>query len=720
MKKLILGLAITSALGLAGCSDSPKEPEIPDGTAGSGGGGSTALTRATFNIAEGNIPLPNDLLFSGTTNLTIAVPEEDELLASDPLLAVGGLDGWSSIAPITISFNNEQGTDIQPGTIVPGSTVKMYKVDVVRPEIDPVNAPGVIAPTGPVVGATELVAGVDYVAAYAAPLTAAVIPLKPLEQQASYMVVVTNGVTDANGNPAITDGQYAIVQGEVPIPEGTSTSALEPVRLLVNAMENAAQAAGQDKSEIILSLQFTVQSMGTTMEAAKGLYVDLPFSLGVLPATSFTPLNLPSNLLNPALSGDALISVGQIDLNYMLEAPTSVEDTTNVVNGYWKAAEMVPVGGNMVPNPRALDDLTYANPLPNVNSIETAPLLVSLPSNDLCPTPYPVMIFQHGITSNRTAMLGIADTMANICTAVVSMDMPLHGVDESVGAPIFVGYNGFETGGLRERTFGVDLVDNETGAPHQVAEDFDGPDGSGAHTINLQNLRASRDNVRQAIFDLLTLEKAIPGMDVNGDLIPDFDPTKVYFMGHSLGGIVGSTFVAKSDLVSAAVLANPGSGIARLLDASETFGPRIRAGLAAAGIDSASAEYQLFLLATQTVVDSGDPANYAMEAVTRETPVPTLLFRVAGDSVVPNNVATAPLSGTDPLAALLGLQQVSATEPGETVVGTRLQTRLNQGTHSTVLLPDVPAATVEMQTQIATFLSSGGQAIQVVDPTLLD
>lgn len=191
------------------------------------------------------------------------------------------------------------------------------------------------------------------------------------------------------------------------------------------------------------------------------------------------------------------------------------------------------------------------------------------------------MIFQHGITSNRTAMLGIADTMANTCTAVVSMDLPLHGIasDNQVhqglqaasGGAIGI-FEGYSAGDVRERTFGVDFIDNTTSAP--------GPDGipdtSGAHTINLTNLLVTRDNLRQASLDLLALEKAIPAMDVDGDTIPDFDVNKVSFMGHSWGGLVGSSYMSLSDFAKQGVLATTGGSLAQLANGSPTFGPRIR------------------------------------------------------------------------------------------------------------------------------------------------
>jgi len=714
MNKLVLGLALAGTLGLTACTDGPKEPVTPDVNTTSGAQSGVALTKAVYAPGDGNIPLPNDLVFNGTLDLTLNIPADDPSDLSDPIVALNSQDGWSAIAPMSISFFNSEGADIDASTVIPGQTVRVFEVNVARPEV----MPGVIAPTGPVTGVVrELTPVQEFVATYAGAGTVAVIPTRPLGEQKAYMVVVTNGIQDTNGNAVIADSQYTIAKTQSPLPAGP-TQALEPVRQLVNAMESAAEAAGVDRDSIVVSFQFTVQSMSNQILAAKGFYIDLPFSMGAPPATAFTPLNLPSNMVNPALSGDALVSVGQITLPYFLTAPADATQAPVVVSEFWRAAAMVPDGqGGMMQNPLAGGNLTYANPLPEKTKDETVPLLVTLPSNGNCPKPYPVLIFQHGITSDRTAALGIADAMARACVAVVSMDMPLHGLDSSAGS-LFAGY---DVSTVHERTFGVDLVDNTTGAPGP-----DGiPDSSGAHTINLQNLQTARDNLRQSIMDLLALEKAVPSMDIDGDNAPDFDATKIYFMGHSLGGIVGSSFLAYSDMVSAAVLANPGSGIAGLLDASLTFGPRIRAGLQAAGVDPNSPDYQRFLVAAQTLVDSADPANTAAMALAND--IPTLLIRVRDDAVVPNNSPTAPLSGTDPMAALLGLTPVAATTPGEIVQGARLWSRINSGLHSTVLtplddqgMPTFLAQTTEMQTHIVSFLTSGGAAVQVVDPSLLD
>ncbi len=727
MNKIALGLLFAGSILLSACSgDDPKQPIIPDGASG----GSTTLLKPIYAPGDGEIPLPNDLLFNGTQDLTLNIPVDDPNDYSDPKVALSGLDGWSPVAPFVVSFRDDsaaagksEALDLDPNTIVPGQTVRLFKVNVLRSEV----MPGVIAPTGPVTSvAMELQPGVDYVATYSAPLTVAIVPLKPFEPQASYMVVLTNGIKDQNGNRVIPDGQYAVAKTESPL--SGVTAALEPVRQLVNAMENAAVAFDQNlsKDEIVLSFQFTIQSISNSLMAAKQVYIDP----APAPSTSFSSLMTDTTPFTGI--GAADLYKGQITINYMLGTPAN--NPLDVVSKFWTAASMVPDGqGGMMPNPMAGGFLTYANPLPEITAQETVPLLVSMPKASLgCTKPangYPVVIFQHGITSNRTVMLGIADTMAAppLCTAVVAMDMPLHGIDEN--NPVHLGlmqatggqiglFEGYGSG-VHERTFGVDLINNSTGAPGP-----DGvPDSSGAHMVNLKNLLVGRDNLREAIFDLLQLAKAVPAMDVDGDSQPDFDANKITFMGHSLGGIIGGSFLAYADNIQAGILANPAGGLAKMFNASLTFGPTLEAGLAAVGIQPNTPDYEAFLFAAQTVVDSGDPLNVMDILLAKQTPV--FMIQVNNDTVVPNAVAGAPLSGTVPYARLLGLTPVTPTQAGP-FAGTHLWSVFKSGLHSTVLTPNDAEGNptfldvyTEMQTEIAGWVGSLGQSVTVGDPSLL-
>ncbi|HEY9031424.1 MAG TPA: hypothetical protein VIM93_08685 [Kangiella sp.] len=713
MKKALYGVALLSSMILTACTDGPEEPKIPGI-----GGGSTKLVAPVFAPGNGELPIPNDVLFSGTADLTLNIPTDDPTDMSDPQNAISALDGWSTHAPFSIEFRGA----IDGSTVVPGQTVRLFKVSVDRPEAIP--GTGIPAPTGPVTGVeAELQAGVDFVAVPASPTSVGVVPLRPLEPQGAYMVVVTNGISDTNGNPVISDAQFSVVKSPDAIPEGSATSGLEPLRQLTQAMLAASTGAGIDRDDVVLTYQFTVQSVSDATIAAKQFYIDYPFSLGAPPASSFSSLFTDTTPFTGI--GAANLYKGEVTLPYLLTAPTAGNPTA-VLDNFWVGADMVPDGqGGLVPNPLAGGFITYANKLPQKTGDEVVPLLVSMPKNINCPKPYPVMIFQHGITSNRTAMLGIADTMANTCTAVVSMDLPLHGIaaDNQVHQGLQAGsggaigiFEGYAAGDVRERTFGVDYIDNNTSAPGP-----DGiPDSSGAHTINLANLLVTRDNLRQAALDLLALEKAIPAMDVDGDTIPDFDATKVSFMGHSWGGLVGSSYMSLSDFAKQGVLATTGGSLAQLANASPTFGPRIRAGLAAAaGIpvdDPAFVPEVLtpFLFAAQTALDSGDPVNYAMLATSSD--IPTLGLQVQNDQVVPNAVTGAPLAGSIPHAALYGLPTLT-----ETTATDRAFLKYVSGDHASPLSPSADAAvTVSMQTAIANFIASGGTQVVVNDPSLVE
>ena len=67
--------------------------------------------------------------------------------------------------------------------------------------------------------------------------------------------------------------------------------------------------------------------------------------------------------------------------------------------------------------------------------------------------------------------------------------------------------------------------------------------------------------LRQAVADLFTLAKTVPTMSVDGDATPDFDGSRIFFVGQSLGSIVGLNFVTLEPTVSTAVLSVPGVGV---------------------------------------------------------------------------------------------------------------------------------------------------------------
>jgi len=88
------------------------------------------------------------------------------------------------------------------------------------------------------------------------------------------------------------------------------------------------------------------------------------------------------------------------------------------------------------------------------------------------------------------------------------------------------------------------------------------------------------------------------------------------------------------------------------------------------------------------------------------------------DQVIPNAVAGFPLSGGNPLIAALGLSSITSTTQSATAI--RGVVRFVTGTHGSLLDPSSsPQATVEMQTEAATFLATGGTVVPVANSAVV-
>jgi len=703
----VLTLFILAACG-SGTNDSAAVPTVP-ATNDDGSIVTTVLTAQFDTSSPTTLPLPNNLLFLGSTDLTLNLPPTGTFL--DPTFeALSALDGFSTVAPWAAPFVGFEGATatIDPATVIPGSSVRAFEVTTVF---------GTIAPNGIV---RELVPGVDYVATVSGGSNVVIIPLKPLKELTVYMAVLTDDIRDTAGSDATPDQTYFIAKRTSPLIDanGNSTDsalddataqALEGLRQIVNAQESVAEAAGIPRDDIVLSWTLTTQGITPILNAIHSTVQPAPITL------------VPSGLTTAALGGPGIadIYIGIITLPYYLAAAAHPQDTAPLTE-FWEAAPGAYLPGvlDLLPT---LDltstHITTVNPFPVVKSMQTVPVLLTVPNHIPKPAAgWPVVIFQHGITRNRADALAIADTLASIGYAVFSIDQPLHGIvpafDPPAVAALYVENTPFGAV-ANERTFDLDLANQATGAS--------GPDGitdaSGSYTINLTSLRTSRDNLRQASIDLSVLATTIfAGISIDGDPNPDFDGSTIQFVGQSLGSMVGVAFLAIEPLVTNAVLSVPGGGIANLLIGSDTFGPRILAGLAGLGIEPGTANFNLFLLATQTLLDSADPINWAGPAAAFNS---ILLHEVIGDTVIPNFVATAPLSGTEPLIAAMGLSTITATTFDAT--GVRGAVRfVPPASHGSLLDPTAsPGAFFEMQGQMASMLATFGTTVVVTDPSVI-
>lgn len=728
MRALLL-LCSTAAV-LAGCG-SQNDPGGDDG----------GLRSGVFSLfdpvaASPTVPFPFDGFFSGATDPTLNIPNG----SNAPFVTQANLqDGFSTTASLFTDLLGELDySTLGQGLIV----VNTATLSVLQPGVDYTVQPSPAIATNPLSGQAEPISNFRS--------RVLIEPLRPLAPATRYVVVLTRALKSQDGLGVEPSELFRVVRSATPVAEQsvpvlqalnpTQKATLETLRsTLIRPIVSQLAALGLGEDDIVLAWSFTTQSIGNSLNRLQATASASPFAARSTGATL--------QAFNAALPPIANVYFGTISLPYYLASSGGDTHSTDPLTQFWLADASqpdttqsflgrVPCGAYVTAGTGLSPSVstTACFPVPVKRSDVTVPVIVTLPNassgRTMPANGWPVVIFQHGITGNRSQALALAPALALAGFAVVSIDLPLHGLPP--GHPLRVP-------GVAERTFDLDLVNNTTGAA--------GPDGvadsSGTHFINLSSLITSRDNLRQAVADLITLSKSVPGaILVNTGGTPDgnkFDGSQIRFVGHSLGGIVGGTLLGVNGDIGAATLAMPGGGIAKLLDASVSFGPRIAAGLAASGVVEGTDNYETFLRFAQTLVDSGDPINYAASAASLH---PLHLIEVVGsetsapDQVVPNDAPandgvadangiqpndkvtiTGYLSGTDPLIAAMGLDVQVFDGSANVLLGPAARNnavRFASGDHASILSPAASAAaTAEMQKQTASFLASNGLCLPI-------
>ncbi len=971
-KKTLISLAVASSLGLTGCLSGGDEGANADPEYKISNPDIDGKTWPVFNAITGELPIPNDLIFDsvagdGTFRVTDTSPPVTTALNS--------ISGASTVAPAVISFNGQideasvdarafllkDPSDPTKG-VIPNPKQNVFLIELDYASGDPVRGLSIgEPPTIPLAVTAFMAAGGDPESgaelaglamspAYESEVVQLdgqsairINPLKPLDPQKRYLVVVTKEVLDINGDPVIQSPNYNNITDET---QPLGTVSLAPVRSLVNKLWEPTAAsyfqvtngARPDDplttDDIAMTYSFTTSNDEKVLqyiaEPAAWFADQLTLSIRVAAATAvvsgkvdmnddgaidYTDVNLAANgavagfpdadtaaalgaiFAAPPPNGCATLA-GQIAIDCvgfalantpstsggfadLLPTPqsravsldlTGTNDVTlvstpvagivdplsvNIVQGtielpyylgvpsgsngsplqteFWNADNGLAAVMNLafksldLAIPQAdesvSDVVNYIFPFPELTEMVEVPLLVLYPSDgDISGG---TVIFQHGITTDRSTALTFGSALADAAkVAVVAIDQPLHGVtpasqasleqlatslldagqdnglpstlaasDTTVEALIagqlnlgfvmsatgqdataaqatidtvltggtsdypdldpVIGYLGSAENTVAnagstvpgiaktedERHFG--FYANEANQPVQM--NFDpsvaaGEDESGSLFINLSNFLNGRDNLRQGSVDLMNLRASLGAIDINGPAPGGtLDTAKVYFVGHSLGTINGSPFVAASnqnqinlgvpgstktsDDIVAANLLTPGGGIIRLLENSPAFAPKILGGLAAAGLEQGDANLETYFNVYQATLDTVDPINFSDNHLNGGSPAGILLSEVIGDTVIPNsaeggntlgNAFAAPLAGTEPLATTLNASKtrVDGTLPAIT--------RYTAGTHSTPVSADDPAVFAEMVTQAALMISTSGISTTVVDTDVVE
>ncbi|PSV47036.1 VolA/Pla-1 family phospholipase [Photobacterium sp. GB-36] len=709
MNKHFLSIIIAASLGLTGCGGDSKTtgaPTIDPDTADS----LNAETKVNFDIISNPsspvIVTPTYLAmdsYDGTiatdgSNLTSDNEQNSEYLTdiSNPSVALGKIDGWGTLEPITINFTgNNLTTEPSPDSFV------------MIESFDPTSTTDSTAPS-------TLEYGIDYVVSTQGS-SLVISLLKPLKSSSNYMFAVTNSLKDEKGMAVGTSGSYAVLKAS-----GTPPSpALIPAQTITHATENTiTSTTGVNKDKIIFSTWFTTESVGDGLYAAKAAIA--LSAEAVASTTSATGPGNASSLWGSDINTTSLFSftmptldtsfdtlfnsgvkkyTGSVKLPYFLGANTtpdefltqtwksatpslakilnviSRQDTTSAIllaqlaELNITAEELAYLAENPQDNAAQLSIIqkllntklyldqdktqqldaerliTKFSPAPQLRSVADVPYNLYMPAttaNCSDPSNIPVSIFGHGFTSNNDSVdYYSAVTLASNCQAIISIDLPLHG-------------------DRWNPAFGDDSVQSLA-------------------YMNLQRLPVARDNIRQSVSDLMSLRAALgllfgtkaklsqPDIDgLYGELgklsLVNDSKSGVGYLGVSLGGIVGIAYTATMEKpvlpdnpekeamlfgVTRSHVDVPGGGIAYFLFNSDEFGGTIQSSLKSSegytafkessceNLDENTCDkifFNTFAYAAQSVLDTTDPANLINDIST----TPVYLSMAQGDTVIPN------------------------------------------------------------------------------------
>ncbi|MCP1727937.1 hypothetical protein J2T60_001937 [Natronospira proteinivora] len=665
-KRLLPVAVLLPLVGLNGCFVDDEESTEPKPT-----------FRAEFIPAVGLLPFGNDLYIDQEDG-TVDIPS--------PLTPINTVDGFSTTAS-TVTMTTDT---VDEDSIVAGENAVL--VDITNPAEPAPLTPGEHYS----VSVSQLEGTAQHRIDFHVhqPLRSDMPDGEGGVIPARYMAFLTSGIQSTTGNSLAPDTDFRTIRDAAVADEELANETFENIRQAIQGPLQLTSALGVDSGDV--AVLWTFQTVGTRNSMEMVANETAPDMAAI------SPSGMDSGDVVDGSPGYADIWAGFLDVAYYLDPEAPLSE-------FWVDDEGQP--------------LTRANPMPAARDQKSIPLFVTVPSQEAiddanCPVSgepgdgWPVVIFQHGITGDRSQMLGLADTLSCQGFAMAAIDHPLHGITDPE-SPLFVGPGSplYEAFDVQERHFY--MVQGQPSDPAEVIGEDGSFDGSGEHYINIASLPTSRDNLRQSVADLLQLSAsagAIVTLDQDGN--PDgqlaIDTDAKFFVGHSLGGIAGTSLTGLDESIVASVLAMPGGKITDLLLESDEFGDRIRDGLVAenSNLVEGTTLFDRFFRQAQTIIDAGDPANYGNLADDRDV----FVIEIDGDSVVPNS-ATQYLSNT------LDLAQVSTTADGSDGQG---WVRYLAGNHGSLLQPgaDDPesqAVWASIQCQTAFFIATAASGNAVID-----
>lgn len=649
MKKLILSLPVAIAMSLSGCGGDDTtladiNTEVVDNNQTV-----TPIARVVFDPTGGKLSVPNDLLFSGTTDGTLEMPDEVAARAangaadySDPGQALGVLDGWSTQNPFVLSIDYPAGYALGADSVSAPGAVRIFEVKMGGdPGCESVTRGLACQPVA------ELTWGVDFVTS-ASGNDVAVAPLKPLKGATTYIIALTDMLKD-NANRSIgPSGTYELVKQDISTHPLATPSQLA-LQGAVNSYEGVLAAGfGLSKDNIIYTAAMTTQSTGQVLPTIKTMMAaNLSLNPAATPvvAVADTGLTVADVMVangvfeptDPSVQAFAAAKyyAGSVNVPYFLATP-SAENPLAPTNTSWKAACDTAVmvsayaaqtGDSYPYDPTATAPLSLNDAmcmqlsgglLRDFTNAETGFVL----DKERHLTKFNKIPMQRSTQALDVQMTTPDVNVVNFIRAgmgLPAIEMPQggwpvvilqHGITSrkedmlSITATLSIfGYASVAIDLPLHASRGFDID------PTNPGDEINASTVSATHYMNLAHLPTTRDNVRQGVSDMMAMRLGlnfIQGAPIN--------PTDVYVVSLSLGAITTNNFLAVTNTktldatlgapgldnmfaVKAGLLASPGGGLANLLVESGSFGPVVQGGILAAAGTPLSQEFNAFMAA---------------------------------------------------------------------------------------------------------------------------
>jgi hypothetical protein len=475
------------------------------------------------------------------------------------------------------------------------------------------------------------------------PNVLAVLPLpgKPLAPKTTYTCVVTSAVTSTGAEAVQPSADWLTVR------DGTSANSdadaiFDPVVTMLGTHGVAA-------SDIAGMTVFTTQS--TTADLLKIREVVLP-SLPV-PTADFT-------------SRPELVFDTDTKLTALLGSANPHDHVQAIATGYYGSPRFQthdPDGDGPLsdlPAPPSFvtclvtcetNDERFTRDgsgTPIVIDTPQIPFTVVIPKGSPPAHGWPVIIQQHGLGGQRDTVVGFGEQDAERGFASIGIDAVAHGYrffDCTPSAPC-----------------SQDTANNfgGTAVPDGFADGTLAGFSVSFLTVNLgffqafHNFLGIRDNFRQTYVDLMSLVRLLHSHSIDGGLGTTLDDNNIFYMGHSLGGLMGSGFAPIEPDLKATLLNASGGELTNELFLNSSIGAGAQ-GLVDGilGLDPLNAEDEFSFSnnLTQSILDPADGVNSAKLLLSPVDGTPRNVIQVEdfGDQVVPN-------PSNEALAVATGLQ----------------------------------------------------------------